>query len=116
MRELNKRIEEFSEELYVDLSPVSLPEEVKADIYARIEERLHQVIMDMVSPKLGPQGSGAIKDALDHEDYPGLADLLARHDKLTKEVQDRIEEELKNLKATISQEQQHAGQAEPGTP
>ena len=116
MREFNKRIEEFSEELYADLSPVPLPEEVKADIYARIEERLHQVIMDIVSPKLGSVGSSAIKDALDHEDYPRLSDMLSRHDKLTQEVQHRIEEELKNSKVTISQEQQHAGQAEPGTP
>jgi len=110
MRELNKRIEEFSEELYADLSPVPLPEEVKADIYARIEERLHQVIKEAAVSKISSSELEVVKNSLDHEDYGKLSDTLGRHAELTAEIQEKIEQELKNLKTLIQQEQKDAGQ------
>ena len=51
-----------------------------------------------------------VKNSLDHEDYGKLSDTLGRHAELTAEIQEKIEQELKNLKTLIQQEQKDAGQ------
>ena len=109
MHNLDKKIDEYSEELFSDLGLTGLPEEAKADIYARVQEHLHRVIVDTLSPLVGPSDAGRIKSALDHEDYHALDAVATRYPQFRDELQAKIDQEFANLKQTISEEQKHAG-------
>lgn len=109
MYNLDKKIDEYSEELFTDLGLTALPEEAKADIYARVQEHLHRVIIDTLSPLVRPADAGRIKSVLDHEDYHALDRVLKRYPQFKDEVETKIDQEFTNLKQIITEEQQHAG-------
>lgn len=109
MYDLGKEIDEYSEELFADLGPVPLPEEKKADIYARLKERLHRVIANTFEPVLKAEEFNRIHQALDQEDYRSLARILKRYSQFISALKGRVESEFKNLKLTIAEEQKNAG-------
>lgn len=108
MYNLDKKIDEYSEELFTDLGLTALPEEAKADIYARVQDHLHRVIIDTLSPLVRPADAGRIKIALGHEDYRALDIVVRRYPQFKDEVQTKIDQKFVNLKQIIAEEQQHA--------
>ncbi len=109
MYDLGKEIDEYSEELFADLGPVPLPEEKKADIYARLKEHLHRVIANTFAPVLKAGEFNRIREALEQEDYRALARILKRYPQFISALESRVESEFKNLKLTIAKEQKNAG-------
>ena len=45
---LNEKIDQYSEEMFVDLGLSDLPEDRKAEIYARVQDHLHQAMFSML--------------------------------------------------------------------
>lgn len=108
MYHLDKKIDEYSEELFVDLGLVTLPEERKADIYARLQENLHRVIIKTLGPSLGEAELSKIHEALEQEDYRGLGKILKRYPQYQNALEEKIEQEYQNLKLTIGEELKNA--------
>ena len=50
--DLEQKIEDYSGELFADLGLATLTEDDKADLYARVQEHLHQVIVEILRPFL----------------------------------------------------------------
>lgn len=112
MKNLNKKIDEYSEELFADLGLVSLAEEKKADLYARIQEHLHRVILETLKKVLNEGEISRIHNALEQEDYRTLNKLLKKYPQYKDILEERIETEFLNLKLIIAEEQKNAA---PGT-
>lgn len=113
--DLDKKLDEYSEELFVDLGLTGLPEEQKADIYARLEERLHHVILNTLTPALSGAEVSKLKLALEQEDYRGLSKILKKHPQFKTELEEKIQKEFDQLKLTLAEEQKHAGEKPGGT-
>jgi hypothetical protein len=113
IKDLNKRIEEYSEELFADLGPVALPEEKKADVYARVQEHLHRIILATLTPVLGHAEISRIHETLEQEDYRALGKILKHYPQYQQTVDTRIDEEFKNLKLMIAEEQKNASSGTP---
>ncbi len=111
--DLDKKLDEYSEELFVDLGLTALPEEEKADIYARLEERLHHVILNTLTPTLSSAEFAKINLALEQEDYRGLSKILKKHPQFKVLLEEKIQKEFDQLKLTVAQEQKHAGAKQP---
>ena len=112
MYHLGEIIDEYTEELFVDLGLTTLPEEKKADLFARIEEHLHKVILDTLAPILGKKYLREIEDALEQENYQALGKIMKRFPLYQDLLEDKIEEEFKKLKKTIIREHLHARETE----
>ncbi len=106
--DLNKEIDEYSEELFSDLGPMALPEETKADLYARLEEHLHKALLTVLTPVLHGQEIRRIHEALEQEDYKMLNKILKKYPQYKNQLEGKIEQEFKNLKAVIAEEQKNA--------
>lgn len=107
--DLEKKIDEYSAELFADLGLVTLSEDSKADLYARLEDHLHQVILDVLRPLLESAAIAKIKQALDQEDYHALDEVLKGYPQYKSQLETKIDEEFKKLKLTIAEEQTHEG-------
>lgn len=108
MYNLDKQIDEYSEELFADLGLAILPEEQKADLYARVQEHLHAVIIELLRPMVRPDELTSLHAALEQEDYRVLGRTLKRYSQLKKPLEDKIEAEFQKLKLTIAEELKHA--------
>lgn len=107
MYDLDKRIDEYSEELFADLGLVTLPEEKKAEIYARVQEHLHRLILEILTRLLNQREIAKTEEALEQENYHALGKILKRHPKFKNELEQKINQELANLKLTITKEQKN---------
>lgn len=107
MYDLGKKIDEFSDELYIDLGLADLPEERKADLFARIQEHLHQALLATLRGVLGEKELGEVRTTLDQEDYGRLASILNRYPAHKSEIEKKLETEMQNLKVIISEEQKN---------
>jgi hypothetical protein len=112
VQNLNQIINEYSEELFADLGPAAIPEEKKAEIFARLEDHLHKLILDTLVPLVSFEEIAKIKLALEEEDYRKLEKILKRfpHDRAN--LQERIHSEFKNLTLTIAEELKNAAREE----
>ena len=111
--DLEKTIEDFSEEIFADLGLASLTEDDKADVYARVQARLHHVILRELAQVAPSDSMGKIRGAMEQEDYHALDALLEQYPQYQETLQAKIDEELAKLKFTISEEQKHAGNGQP---
>jgi|SRR3990167_9979769 len=109
---LNEKIDEYSEGLFVDLGLSDLPEDRKAEIYARVQDHLHQVMFSMLAPHIGPAEISDLRLAVEAEDYDKLEKILNRHPQYRAELETTMEQEFNNLKNVIAEEQKNAGSAE----
>lgn len=105
---LAEKIDQYSDELFADLGLVTLSEEEKADIFARLEEHLHKVILEMVAPVATRKELSKIERALDGENYQQVGRLLEQFSQLKNKLEQKIEQEFQILKLTIAEEQKHA--------
>jgi|SRR3989338_7381526 len=112
MKNFDKKIEEYSEELFVDLGLSALSEEKKADIYARLQEHFHKTILNTVAGKVKSGDLEKIQKALDQEDYEALADILRKYAQFQNALDEKIEQEYNGLKLIIAEEQKNAETAE----
>lgn len=106
--ELDKKIDEFGDELFVDLGLTALPEERRAEIYARLEDHLHQVIIAHLSKILDKRTLRAIENALEQEDYRQLKRILKKYPQHASALEDKVNLEFDRLKLTIAKEQKNA--------
>lgn len=107
--DLEKKIEEYSEELFNDLGLATLTEDDKADLYARVQEHLHQVIVEILRPHLAQAEIAKIKQSVGQEDYHALDQILANYPQYKETLETKIDEEFEKLKLTIAEEQKNAG-------
>ena len=107
--DLEKKIDDYSAELFADLGLAALPEDSKADLYARFEDRLHRVIMLFLKPILDPTAMSQIKQAVENEDYHALNQVLGKFPQYKSDLEAKIDEEFKKLKLTITEEKKDAG-------
>ncbi len=107
--DLEKRIDDYSAELFADLGLASLSEEGKADLYARLEDHLHRVIISVLRPLVDDGKIAKLKQALDHEDYHPAGEILRAHPQYKNDLESKIEEEFNRLKLTIAEEQKNVG-------
>ena len=110
MYDLGQRISEYTEELYSDLGLSDLPEEKKADLFARIEEHFHQTILGTLRNLITASHLAAIKTALVEENYEKVGNIVGRYPKLKTLLENKIEEESAKLKLIITEEQKDARQ------
>lgn len=112
MQDLNKQIEEYTDELFAELGPVTLPEERKADLFARIEEHLHAAILRELAPTLSKAEHQRLKTGLEQGDYAVLKRILKTSPEFKKILDDRLDIEFRSLKLIISEEQKNADKRE----
>lgn len=106
--QLGRKIDEFSDELFVDLGLVSLPEEKKAEIYARLQDHLHSVILGSLAKVLSQIQLSEIQAAVDQEDYRRLNKLLKKYPQHLAGLEAKVQQEFDKLKLTIAKEQKNA--------
>lgn len=104
MEHLDAIIEEYSEELFADLGLVALPEEKKAEIYARLEDHLHKLILDTLTPLISADEIAQVKLSLEEEDHHRLEKIFKRFPQHRANLEQKIREELRNLTLIISEE------------
>ena len=109
--DLEKKIEDFSEDIFSSLGLASLPEDAKADIYARAQERLHRVILAELAPLVPSASMSSIRQAIEQEDYHALDSLLQQYPQYRETLETKIDDDLAGLKLTITEEQKNAGTA-----
>ncbi|OGE79215.1 MAG: hypothetical protein A2751_04450 [Candidatus Doudnabacteria bacterium RIFCSPHIGHO2_01_FULL_46_14] len=107
--DLEQKIEDYSEELFSDLGLASLSEDDKADLFARVQEHLHQVIVEVLRPLLPAPEITKMKQSLNQEDYHALDLVLAAYPQHKEAMEAKIDEEFEKLKLTIAEEQKNAG-------
>ena len=107
MYDLEQKIEDYSRELFVDLGVSNLSEDQKADLYARVQEHFHKVMVEAFSRILNPKELDRLIESLDQEDYEFLKNILQRHPEITPNVEDKIEQEFGRLKMAITKEQEN---------
>ncbi|OGE76935.1 MAG: hypothetical protein A3C85_01345 [Candidatus Doudnabacteria bacterium RIFCSPHIGHO2_02_FULL_48_21] len=106
--DLEQKIEDYSEELFIDLGLATLTEETKADLFARVQNHLHQVIAEIVKQYLPAPDVTKINQALSEEDYRALDVVLKNYPQYKEQLETKIDEEFAKLKQTISEEQTNA--------
>ena len=107
-----QKVEEFTEELFVDLGLAALPEEKKADIFARVEEHFRQAIIGSLRELTPRADVSRLERALSEERTEALDRLLSKYPQHRQAVENKIEEELQKLKLIIAEEQ-NDGQGDP---
>lgn len=105
-----QKIEEFTEELFVDLGLTMLPEEKKADIFARVEEHFRRAIIGSLRALSPGTDLSRLERALAEERTELLDRALRKYPQHRQAVENKIEEELQKLKLIIAEEQKN-GQA-----
>ena len=95
--------------MFVDLGLTSLPEEQKAEIFARVQDHIRKVIMEVFAKVLSQKESARMKQALEQENYHGVGRILKKYGQFKNELEDKIDKEFDQLKQTITEEQKHAG-------
>ena len=114
---LEKQVDEYSEELFLDLGLAAVPEEEKAEIYARLQEHLHKVILDTLRPALKRQDTAGLERALEEENYHRLDKILKRHPGNKELLEKNLDRAFQNLKLIMTEEQKNAGKtSQPKTP
>lgn len=108
MYDLDRKINDYSEELFLDLGLVSLSEEKKADIYARVKDHLHQFLLSNLGSVFSPAEVESIHAALEQEDYEALDLVLKTQENFKRDLEQEIDQEFKTLKLTIVEEQRNA--------
>ena len=106
--DLEKKIDDYSAELFTDLGLASLSEEGKADLYARLEEHLHRAILSVVRPLVEAAEIIKINQALDHEDYYAVGEVLRSYPQYKNNLESKIDEEFNKLRLIIVEEQKNA--------
>ena len=106
--DLGKKIEEYGDELFLDIGLANLPEEQKAEIYARLEDHLHEVIVSHFSKLLEKRALRAIRNALDQEDYRLLGKILKKYPQHAAALEAKVKQEFDSLKLIIAEEQKNA--------
>ena len=114
MYKLDKKIDEYSESLFTDLGLATLSEDEKADIYARVQDHLHSLMFQTLSPVIPVKDMNALRQRVIEEDYRKLENVLARYPDVKEELEEKIEEEYNNLKSIISEEHEHGRIVTPG--
>ena len=108
MYDFDKKIDGNTEELFLDLGLSTLPEEKKAEIFARVQEHIHKVILAVFVKVLSPKELARIKQALEQENYHGVGRILRKYGQFKAEFEDKIDNEFNQLKQTITEEQKDA--------
>ena len=108
MELLGEKIEDYVDELFSDLGLVDLPEEQKAQVFARVEERLHQVVMEKVKADLPTGQFEVLKKALEQQDYKVAAGILDLSPEKKTVLEKSVEHELNNLRGVIAKERRYA--------
>lgn len=108
--ELDKKIDQYSDELFLDLGLTNLPEDKKAEIYARLQDHLHYVIVSSLAKLLKPEELSEIRTAIDQEDYGELNKLLKKYPEHITDLEARVQEEYDSLKLIIAEEQKNAAE------
>jgi len=108
MYDFEKKIDASTEELFLDLGLSGLPEEKKAEIFARVQDHIHKVILEVFGKALKSRELARIKQALEQENYHGVSRILKKHGQLKNDLEDKIDKEFDQLKQTITEEQKHA--------
>lgn len=109
MYDLAKKMDEYSDELFLDLGLITSPEEQKADIYARLQDHLHSVVLASFKKVLNRKEMTKLRTALEQEDYRRLNEILKLHPKQQAELEQKIQSEYDRLKLIISKEQKKLG-------
>lgn len=108
MVDLGKKIDEYSEEVFVDLGLTALPEERKAEIFARLQDHLHQAILKELNPLIRSSDLANISAALEEENYQTVDRILKRYPLYKQRLESKIEREFQKLKSILGEEQLHA--------
>ena len=116
MYDFDRRIDEYTEELFVDLGVTSLPEEKKAEIFARVQEHLRKVILEVSAQVLSHKELAKIKQGLEQENYHEVGKILKRRGQFKSELEDKIDSEFNQLKLKIIEEQKDVGNTRGNSP
>lgn len=108
MQNIGQKIEELSEDLHADLGLAHLPDEEKADLFARLQEHLHAIILAAVSGALSHKETQRVTQALDQENYEMVDRTLKHHPELETKLEDEITRGFNELKSIITEEQNNA--------
>ena len=107
MYQLDKKIDEYSESLFTDLGLSNLKEEEKADIYARVQEHIHSIMFQTLTPVISAKDITSIREHIAQENYRKLEEVLHRYPKAHEQLEKKIQDEYNNLKTIISEELKH---------
>lgn len=114
MTNLGEKIDKYADELFTDLGLVDLPEDQRADIFARIEERFEQVVISEISDIISISDRAELKQAFDEQDYEAVERVLNRYPQRLSRLEHKVDLELNRLKDLIAAEQKNVERA--GTP
>lgn len=107
MYNLDQKIEEYTEELFVDLGLTQIPEDEKAEVFARMREQFHKVILATLSGAVSPHDLSAIEHAMEQENYDELSKIIKRYPQFKNELEEKIQKEFDQIKFAIIEEQKH---------
>jgi hypothetical protein len=107
MGELKEQLDKYTEELFDDLELEDLPEERQADLFARVEEHLRDVIIAETQGELTHAEQEDLRGAFDRQNYKAVEKILERYPSKRAVLERKIEMELKKLRNTIVEEQQN---------
>ena len=107
MYQLDKKVDEYSESLFTDLGLSNLQEEEKADIYARVQEHIHSIMFETLTPIISAKAIASIREDIAEENYRNLEEVLHRYPKAREHLEKRIQTGYNNLKNIISEELKH---------
>ncbi len=114
MYDLEKEIQNYSDDLFTDLGLAALSEDRKADVFARLQEHLHRVILETLRPVMTADETLEIEELLEQEDYHEFALAIRKHSEKKQELEEKISEEFEKLKLIILEEQRYANPKFPG--
>ncbi|MBI4050033.1 MAG: hypothetical protein HY398_01130 [Candidatus Doudnabacteria bacterium] len=109
MQNIGQKIEELSETLHADLGLAHLSDEEKADLFARLQEHLHEIMFNAVRGALSHKENQRLRAALEQENYDVVGRILKHHRELEKKIEEEMERGASELKLTITEEQKNAG-------
>lgn len=111
MYDLEKKIDDYTDTLFIDLGLTNLPEENKADIFARVQDHLHKALLETLAPVIRAQELARISDALEQENYQLLSKILEHYPQYKDKIENKIESEMQSLKLIITEEQKNEQRA-----
>lgn len=107
MKDLDQKISGYSEELFLDLGLTRASEDEKADMYARIQDHMHEFIMKNLVHVFSTDDIEQINMSLEQEDYETLAHILDTKPVFKQSLEVRLDEEFASLKNIITEEQKN---------
>ena len=108
MSDLEKKIDELSDSLFLELNLKPTTEESKAEIFAHIQDALHKVIFDTYEAVLKSEEKQLVKRCLEGENYNALEDVFRKYPKLEEELEQKLPLVLGQLKEIFVKEQENA--------